>query len=236
MILIHTYLMSKIFFKERIVWYSCGKLGANLVLLKFVFDIEEWLSTSALWSLMRWHTYVHKYGKKNKPSQQRQIEFGYDHWGCLSQWNECCWTWNNFNQRWADVENCTWSWTNLYRCNHCDFSSALKKSLKVHTRRHNSEKQCKCDQCSYEGNQRTILVSHIRSITTYAIIVRNVNSKLPKIHRHLNRDKIKYNCDNKTTYRSSLNFHKQSKHEGIMYDCDQCGYKAAGKEIMKKHK
>ena len=32
-----------------------------------------------------------------------------------------------------------------------------------------------------------------------------------------------------------LNFHKQSKHKRFMYGCDQCGYKAAGKEILKKH-
>ena len=76
-----------------------------------------------------------------------------------------------------------------------------------------------CDQCDYK-----------------AILKQQL-----KIHRQSNHDQVKYNCDQcdyKTTNRSSLNFQKQSKHEGIMYDelCDHRGYKAAGKDILKKHK
>ena len=48
-------------------------------------------------------------------------------------------------------------------CKICEFSYATKEILKVHTRNHNPEKRYKCDQCNYEGNQRTILVSHIPS-------------------------------------------------------------------------
>ena len=41
-------------------------------------------------------------------------------------------------------------------------------------------------------------------------------------------------CDNKATFINLLKFPKQSRHEGILSDCDQLCNKAAGKEILEK--
>ena len=30
--------------------------------------------------------------------------------------------------------------------------------------------------------------------------------------------------------------HKEAKHEGVRYDCDQCGFKAPSKRSIKRHK
>ena len=43
-------------------------------------------------------------------------------------------------------------------------------------------------------------------------------------------------CDNKATFINLLKFPEQSRHEGILSDCDQLCNKAAGKEILEKHK
>ena len=41
-----------------------------------------------------------------------------------------------------------------HKCNNCSFSTFFGANLRLHMRRHNSEKLFKCDQCSYGGNQK----------------------------------------------------------------------------------
>ena len=41
-------------------------------------------------------------------------------------------------------------------------------------------------------------------------------------------------CDNKATFINLLKFPQQSRHEGILSDCDQLCNKAAGKEVLEK--
>ena len=51
----------------------------------------------------------------------------------------------------------------MHQSNYCIFSSYQISDLKLRTRRRNPEKLFKCNQCNYEGNQRTTLDSHIWS-------------------------------------------------------------------------
>ena len=67
----------------------------------------------------------------------------------------------------------------------------------THMRRHNPEKLFKCMQCNYEGNQRGILNSHIRS-------------------KH---DNLWYHCEfceYKASQKGNLKTHVQHKHEGVV--------------------
>ena len=49
-------------------------------------------------------------------------------------------------------------------------------------------------------------------------------------------DCLRCGCDYKATQRGYLQIHKQSKHEGLKYGCDQCNYEASGKGQVQKHK
>ena len=83
----------------------------------------------------------------------------------------------------------------LHKCEQCNFSSSFEGNLKVHMRRHESEKLFKCDQCNYKGNQRAILDSHVRST-------------------HSNLWYHCEECDYKASQKCNLKSHAQSVHEG----------------------
>ena len=61
-----------------------------------------------------------------------------------------------------------------------------------------------------------------------------------KQHKEFKHEGIRYQCDQckyAATTTSELKIHKESKHEGIRYPCDQCGYHAATQlRYLKKHK
>ena len=84
-------------------------------------------------------------------------------------------------------------------------------------RRHNSEKLFKCDQCSYEGNQKITLNMHVRSV----------------------HNELWFKCEDcnfKASQKSNLKTHIQIHHEGMVYyKCDQCSYKASKKQNLEKH-
>ena len=42
--------------------------------------------------------------------------------------------------------------------------------------------------------------------------------------------------DHKATTRGNLTIHKQSIHEGVRYECDQCDYKATQQGSLTTHK
>ena len=64
-------------------------------------------------------------------------------------------------------------------------------------RRHNSEKLFKCDQCSYEGNQKITLNMHVRSV----------------------HNELWFKCEDcnfKASQKSNLKTHIQIQHEGMV--------------------
>ena len=90
-----------------------------------------------------------------------------------------------------------------HKCNNCSFSTSLGVNLRIHMRRHNSEKHFKCDQCSYEGNQKVILKMHCEEL------VRSVHNDLW------------FRCqDSKQVKKSNLKTHIQIHHERMVYITD----------------
>ena len=77
-------------------------------------------------------------------------------------------------------------------------------------------KRYKCDQCNYEGNQRTILVSHIRS--NYSNLWNN--------HEE---------CEFKASQRGNLKAYNRKMYEGIVFGCNQCEHEAKTKFHLNVH-
>ena len=108
----------------------------------------------------------------------------------------------------------------------------------MHMRRHNPEKLFKCNQCNYEGNQRVILDSHVRSIHNnlwyHCEFCEHKTSQKSNLNRHvqIKHEGLVFGCDN-CEYNAASNFsliaHKELQHEGIRYQCDQCEYKSTSK-------
>ena len=107
----------------------------------------------------------------------------------------------------------------LYKCDlgSCSFSSADANNLAMHMKRdlkrHNLYS---CEQCSYQGNQRSSLRTHIRSV-------------------HENWWHYCDQCAYKANQMTHLKMHKQTKHEGVIYSCDQCDHKVPSKYRLKFH-
>ena len=60
-----------------------------------------------------------------------------------------------------------------------------------------------------------------------------------KHHKESKHDGIRYpcnQCDYAATTSGSLKTHNESKHEGIRYPCDQCDYAATKLDKLKIHK
>ena len=104
--------------------------------------------------------------------------------------------------------------TTSYVCEECDYEATQKHNLRIHMRRHNSEKLFKCDQCNYKGNRRILLRTHARSV-----------------HNDL-WYKCEY-CDFKASQKVNLKTHIKKKHEGNKqsektkvqiktFPCDDC--------------
>ena len=59
------------------------------------------------------------------------------------------------------------------------------------------------------------------------------------MHRELKHEGIRYHCDQcnyVATLSSSLKRHKKSKHKSIVYSCDQCDHEATHSGGLYKHK
>ena len=60
-----------------------------------------------------------------------------------------------------------------------------------------------------------------------------------RYHKKSKHQNIMYNCDQcdyTATQRGNLNYHIQAKHEGIKYPCNQCDYELNSKSSLSYHK
>ena len=105
--------------------------------------------------------------------------------------------------------------TNQFKCDECEYTTSLKISLTRHRREKHDIVQIKCDLCTFSGN-RFAVGDHIRN-------------------RHSDVKKCKY-CDYRTRHNSMMLNHQRVKHEGIYFDCDECGSKLTSKQGLKWHR
>ena len=71
---------------------------------------------------------------------------------------------------------------------------------------------------------------NVISVTTKATKQSNLTT-----HRQSKHEGVRYYCDQcdyKATLHIRLTTHKQSKHEGVRYECDHCDYKATQKSNL----
>jgi KRAB domain-containing zinc finger protein len=100
------------------------------------------------------------------------------------------------------------------QCKYCEYKSANRYSLNVHMEKHKGM-TFSCDQCDYTSNGKLHLRNHIK----------NMHIKKP--------DACPWSeCEfTSKNLRQHINF----KHKGINFPCEQCDYKAAGKDMLRSH-
>ena len=135
-------------------------------------------------------------------------------------------------------------------CKECGYAPSQKGHLKFHIKSvHLKEKIYKCELCPYKSARRFGIKKHVdgkhEKTGSYVCeecgYVASKNSKL-KLHRvsvHKTGDKI-FKCDQcpyTTTYKASLKIHVDAVHNKMKnHVCEECGYAAARKMGLIKHK
>ena len=87
-----------------------------------------------------------------------------------------------------------------FKCNHCDYASAVERNLKLHLKRHSGERAFKCNQCHYASSYPHHLKRHLKSHSgekafkcdqcQYAFV------EASELKRHLKTHSARENCTN----------------------------------------
>ena len=117
------------------------------------------------------------------------------------------------------------------QCKHCDFGCQGPQGMKMHLKnchqkerrksKNSTSKPKTCEKCKFTARKKSELVIHVE---------REHNERKRKnIYKCLQ-------CDFETMSTFSIMTHKQSKHEGIRYDCNDCEYQATTRGNLNRHK
>ena len=130
------------------------------------------------------------------------------------------------------------------KCHQCPYTSSRSEYLRKHIKLH-SGNMLKCDQCDFVTNTKDKLGNHIKDkhlsekhFCLKCEYVTNSKRKLSDHKRHQHTEKITYSCDQcsyVTKQKRDMNIHKLNKHEGIVWPCKMCPFKAAQPGILSDH-
>ena len=107
----------------------------------------------------------------------------------------------------------------MFECNKCDKKFKARSTLYTHKKTVHSgiipkNTELHCDQCAYASKRKDNLKEHIK----------NIHEK-----------EVCDLCGKGFSYRSLID-HKKVVHEGILYNCNQCGLNLTTKGNLKAHK
>ena len=135
--------------------------------------------------------------------------------------------------------------TTTLKCPQCSYSSSRSEYLKGHMKTQHSGIQLKCDQCNFSTNTNRNLSNHIRSkhldekhFCTKCEYVTNTKVKLLGHVVNWHKERTTYTCDqcnHVSKEKRYMNIHKLNKHEGIVWPCKMCTFKAATPAILNEH-
>ena len=120
------------------------------------------------------------------------------------------------------------------------FSIIEKHKLQGHIQSKHEGVCYNCTYCGYKALCKCILKDHIKTnMREFVIVVINV---ITKPHKHqswkfiLNQN-IKESATNviNALRKQQLKYHIESKHDGIYYNCNECGYTSSFKGNLKTH-
>ena len=132
-----------------------------------------------------------------------------------------------------------------YDCNHCAWSGPTVAKLKHHTtNKHTASDTVYCDQCDFKSIDQSRLnyhnkIKHLEITHKCYRCGKGPMSKLSLV-RHTSRVHGEFKqcdqCDFKSKNRATLKYHNESKHQGIIYECSECGKGGLTKVALMNHK
>lgn len=110
--------------------------------------------------------------------------------------------------------------TRPYICSHCNHSAASRSALRTHMRQHTGEKPFRCDLCDYNTSDHNSLRRH----------------KM----RHSGERPYRcpfctYACIQSSTYKQHLKNKHPGLSDGIMFNCEFCGFKTVNQDMYATH-
>ena len=131
----------------------------------------------------------------------------------------------------------------LFKCDKCEYVSRIDVYLKRHVKGQHGTDMFNCVLCDYSCHSKSQLQHHIKSVhsnTSYQCTkCDRVTKSKDSLSHHMRTHEIRrLKCDScEKTYktRTELRIHMLNKHEGVIWQCTICPYKAASPSILREH-
>jgi KRAB domain-containing zinc finger protein len=129
-----------------------------------------------------------------------------------------------------------------FSCKLCDKKFPTSNKLNEHVKytHHNEIKKFKCEICGHSFFKKHRLITHQNFSHLHEEMKCEICSKICQNKLRLNKHKrihMKVKCKicKKDLSKSNLYRHYNSKHRGLVYECDRCGRKFVSKELVVSH-
>ena len=133
-----------------------------------------------------------------------------------------------------------------FHCDECDLTYSDKTNLQEHINIKHKGIIFECEQCQKSYNSNRDLKRHVKSkhegLAYYCDTCGHESPSPRDLYRHRKTkheaDKATFLCDQceyVAGYRSVLNTHKQSKHDGVKLNCNVCSYRANSDVSLRIH-
>ena len=126
----------------------------------------------------------------------------------------------------------------FYVCEECNTSYKQRKNLLRHIRSKHEGITYFCRLCDYETTRKDHLKGHTKSVHENAVCKENTFNMASLSERQAYSKELNKceKCQLSFSLRNALLRHIKSKHEGIVYNCEECGYKASRQYRFRLHK
>ena len=132
---------------------------------------------------------------------------------------------------------------NEYKCDHCDYKTNIKRSLKNHDCKHENQRS-QCIDCSKIFMDETALNNHKSQLHEQCLFSRKkceqtfTNETTVKKHQDTHKSAPDYKCSIcRSAFKTADNLrtHIDSKYVQTRITCDQCGFVFKSQDNLKTH-
>ena len=131
------------------------------------------------------------------------------------------------------------------KCHQCPYSSPRSEYLRKHIKTQHSGVQVQCEQCDFSTNSNENLRYHIQNkhldekhFCSQCEYVSNTKGKLRDHVVYYHEERTTYSCDqcsHVSRDKRNMKIHKLNKHEGMVWPCKMCTFKAAAPASLREH-